>query len=71
MNMAKRLLSVCYVSIVARPMASSDDYKLKENQERLGWVAPTIGLLEAEHTLGKQFSPPVESTPEIGPIGPS
>ena len=52
-------------------MASSDRFQLKSNQEKLAWIAPTIGLLEVGATLGKQFSPPIESTPEIGPIGPS
>ena len=42
-----------YVSIVARPMASSDHNKLKNDQDKLAWVMPIIGLLEAGHTLGK------------------
>ena len=57
--------------MVSRLMAFSDHKNLKNDQEKLEWIAPTIGLLEAGDTLGKQFSPPIESTPEIGPIGPS
>ena len=34
-------------------MASSDHNKLKNDQDKLAWVMPIIGLLEAGHTLGK------------------
>ena len=41
------------ISIFDRPMASSDHNKLKNDQDKLAWVMPIIGLLEAGHTLGK------------------
>ena len=50
-------------------MTSSDRIHLESNLEKFEWVAPIIRLLEAGHTLGKQFSPPFESIPEIGLIG--